>query len=160
VSGPEAAKLAPIDEAFHAALRELDDYLEHADDERRAELCLPLASRLALHEAGLDLTRLRAEAEAFVQATPLSDRVLSGYAEQAAWWLGQRMLLDAEDNPLPAEQVQATLDAARAAIATRADQIEAAGFPRVAAGFRSVLSGTDDDALREALALRIVETVT
>ncbi len=160
MSGPEAAKLAPIDEAFHDALQELEDYLEPADDDRRAELCLPLASRLALPEAGLDLARLRAEAEAFVHATPLSDRVLAGFAEQAAWWLSQRMLLDAQDHPLPAAEVQATLDTTRAAIAARAEQIEAAGFPRVAAGFRDVSSGTGDDALREALALRIVETVT
>ncbi|HSP71173.1 MAG TPA: hypothetical protein VLN26_02330 [Gaiellaceae bacterium] len=152
-----------LDEGFRAALAELEDYLEGMPDERLAELVLPFASRWALHDSGLDIARYRAEAEVFVQATPFPDRILAGYAEQVAWWLGQRMLLDEQDAPRPPEEAQAVLDGARAAVARRAGQVEAAGYPRVAEGFRRVLAGSQgappDDPLWEALALRIAETL-
>lgn len=152
-----------LDESFRAALQELEEYLAELPDQRLAELVLPLASRWALHESGLDVARYRGEAEVFVQATPFSDRILTGYAEQVAWWLGQRMLLDEQDAPRPPGAAQAVLDAARTAVARRTEQVEEAGYPRVAEGFRHVLAGSQgtppDDPLWEALALRIAETL-
>lgn len=152
-----------LDEGFRAALQELEDYLDGVDDARLAELVLPLASRWVLLESGLDVVRLRDEAETLVAATPLSDRILAGYEEQVAWWVSQRMLLDAESRPLPPEQPAAVITAARDAVARRAAQVEAAGYPQVARGFRGVLAASQaeppDDPLWSALALRIAESV-
>ena len=163
MSESEPAQTEQLDEGFRVALQELEDYLEGMPDERLAALVLPFASRWALHDSGLDVARYRAEAEVFVQATPFPDRILAGFAEQVAWWLGQRMLLDEQDEPRPPEETQAVLDGARAAVGRRAAQVEEAGYPRVAEGFRQVLAGSQgeppDDPLWEALALRIAETL-
>ena len=152
-----------LDPGFRAALQELEDYLDGFPEERLEELVLPLGSRWVLVESGLDVARYREEAETFVLAAPLSDRILPGYETQVAWWLARRMQLDVENEPLPPEQPAAVLAAARAALERRAAQVEAAGYPLVAAGFRRVLAASQgeppDDPLWAALALRIAESV-
>jgi hypothetical protein len=152
-----------LDDAFRHALLELEDYLLDMPEERLTELVLPFASRWALPQSGLDLVRLREEAHLFVQATPLSDRILAGYVEQVAWWVSERMLLGEDEQP--------DLEAARACVATvrveieqRAELVEAAGYPRVAAAFRQALEETAGgeppaNLLWRALALRIAESV-
>ena len=153
----------PLDEGFRAALFELEEYLDGMPRERLGELVLPLATRWVLPQSGFDLVRLRQEAETLVQATPLSERILSGYVDQVAWWVSQRMLVDDSDEP--------DLDSARARLANVRDQIEqrgatveAAGFARVADGFRLALEETAGgeppaNPLWSALALRIAESV-
>jgi hypothetical protein len=152
-----------LDEPFRVALAELDDYLEDVPDERLVGLVLPFASRWMLPEVGLDLQRLRYEADLFVKATPQSDRIVSGYVDHVAYWVSQRMLLDERDEPQPAVAA-AQLQAARATLAQRAELVEREGFPRVAAGLRRVLdesSGGEppDDRLWTAFAVRIAESV-
>ncbi len=139
-----------LDETLRAAVAELEDYLDGVDGPRAAELVLPFASRWALPELGLDLARLRAEAETLVQATPLSDRIVSGYADHVAYWVSQRMLVDGERGP--------RLALARVRLRGLAADLEGGGFPRVAGGVRAA-AAADDEALWTALALRIAETV-
>src|SRR4030095_2628400 len=88
-----------LDEEFRAALFELDEYLDGMPRKELGGLVLTLATRSALPQAGFDLVRLREEADTLVQATPLSERILSGYVDQVAWWVSQRMLLDDADEP-------------------------------------------------------------
>jgi hypothetical protein len=154
---------AVLDESFRVALTELEDYLEAVPDERLTALVLPFASRWTLPEAGLDLGRLRDEADLFVKATPQSDRIVSGYVDHVAYWVSQRMLLDEHDEPQPAVAV-AQLQVARAKLAERAELVEREGFPRVAAGLRRVLDESSggpppDDRLWTAFAVRIAESV-
>jgi hypothetical protein len=139
-----------LDETLRAAVAELVDYLDGVAGPRAAELVLPFASRWALPELGLDLARLRAEAETLVQATPLSDRIVSGYADHVAYWVSQRMLVDGERAPRVA--------LARVRLRGFAADLEDAGFPHVAGGVRAA-AAADDEALWTALALRIAETV-
>jgi hypothetical protein len=152
-----------LDAPLREALAELEEYLTGVPDERAAELVLPFASRWVLPEAGFDLDRLREEAETMMRATPLSDRIVSGYADHLAYWVSQRMLLDANDVPHP-EASATQLEAARATLAERAALVEAEGFPAVAAGLQQTLdesSGGEppDDLLWTAMALRIAESV-
>jgi len=74
---------------------------------------LPLASRWTLPDSGLDVVRLREEAHVFVQATPLSDRILGCYVDQVAWWVSERMLLGADGEP-DLESARASLTTVRA----------------------------------------------
>jgi hypothetical protein len=136
-----------IDESLRAGLAELEDYLDGVPDERAAELTLPFASRWVLPELGFDLGRLQEEADTFVKATPLSDRILSGYADQVGYWVSQRMALDG-DAATQLRRAEAMLD-------DRAQLVEAEGFPRVATGLRRATG----DPLWSALALRIAESV-
>jgi hypothetical protein len=152
-----------LDESLRDALGELEDYLEGVPEERSSELVLPFASRWVLPAVGLDLGRLRDEADTFVKATPLSDRIVSGYVDHVAYWVSQRMLLDERDEPQPAVAA-AQLEVARAMLAERAGLVEQEGFPRVAAGVRRALDDSSggrppDDRLWSALALRIAESV-
>jgi hypothetical protein len=152
-----------LDETLREALAELEDYLEGVAVEHSSELVLPFASRWVLPEVGLDLGRLREEADTFAKATPLSDRIVSGYADHLAYWVSQRMLLDERDEPQPAVAA-AQLELARATLAARARLVEDEGFPRVAAGLRRALDDSSgglppDDRLWSALALRIAESV-
>jgi hypothetical protein len=152
-----------LEESFRVALTELEDYLEDLPDERLIASVLPFASRWILPEVGLDLRRLRDEADLFVKATPQSDRIVSGYADHVAYWVSQRMLLDEHDEPQPAVAA-AQLEGARATLAQRAELLEGEGFPRVAAGVRRVLDESSavqpaDDRLWVAFALRIAESV-
>ena len=135
-----------IDDSLRAALAELEDYLDGVPDERAAELTLPFASRWVLPDLGFDLARLQEEADTFVKATPLSDRILTGYADQVGYWISQRMALDGD--------AAARLHRAEALLADRARLVEDEGFPRVAAGLRRA----EGDPLWSALALRIAES--
>lgn len=151
-----------LDDAFRHALLELEEYLHDTPDERLVELVLPFASRWTLPQSGLDLVRLREEAHLFVQATPLSDRILTAYADQVAWWVSERMLLGEDEQP-DVEAAGTCLTTVRADIEQRAGLVEKAGYPRVAAAFRRVLeetAGGDPPAnlLWRALALRIAES--
>jgi hypothetical protein len=151
-----------LDDAFRHALLEIEDYLHDMPDERLVELVLPFASRWTLPQSGLDLVRLREEAELFVRATPLSDRILTGYVDQVAWWLSERMLLGADEQP-DVEAAQAYLTTVRAEIEQRAGMVETAGYLRVAAAFRRVREETAGgvppaNLLWRALALRIAES--
>jgi hypothetical protein len=152
-----------LDDSLRAALAELEDYLDGMPEERVPELVLPFASRWILPELGLDLQRLREEADTLVQATPLSDRIVSGYVDHVAYWVSQRMLLDGEDRPQPAAAA-AQLETARALLAERAALVSDAGFARIGAGLRRALdesSGGEppDDRVWSALATRIAESV-
>jgi hypothetical protein len=153
----------PLDEAFRAALFELEEYLDGMPPEQLGTLVLPLATRWVLPQSGFDLARLRDEAETLVQATPLSERILSGFVDQVAWWVSQRMLLDDGEEP-DLETARARLAAARDQIEQHAATVEAAGFNRVAQGFRLALEETAGgeppaNPLWSALALRIAESV-
>ena len=154
---------AALDEAFRDALLELEEYLDGIPREQLAGLVLPFATRWVLPETGFDVGRLRAEADALVQATPLSERILAGYVEQVAWWVSQRMLLDDADEP-DLEAARERLATARDEIENRAATVEAAGFPRVAYAFRLALEETAGgeppaNPLWSALALRVAESV-
>jgi hypothetical protein len=153
----------PFDEEFRVALAELESYLEGIADDRVGEVVLPFASRWVLGGSGLDVDRLREEADVFVKATPQPDRILAGYREQAAYWVSQRMLLDERDEPRPGGGRE-ELARARAVLEERASLVEAEGFPRVAAAFRQLLEATAGgsppaDLLWNAMALRIAESV-
>jgi len=154
---------AALDETFRAALLELEEYLDGMPREQLGGLVLPFASRWVLPQAGFDLARLRDEAETLVQATPVPERILSGYVDQVAWFVSQRMLLDDADHE-DREAARAKLGAARDQIEERAATVEAAGFPHVADGFRLALEETAGgeppaNPLWSAFALRIAESV-
>ena len=155
--------MTELDEGFREALRELDDYLDGMPREQLGELVLPFATRWVLPHAGFDLARLRAEADTLVKATPVPDRILAGYADQVAWWVAQRMLLDEAEQPDP-EAARARLATARAEIESRAATVAAAGFGRVANALQLALEETAGgeppaNPLWNALALRIAESV-
>ena len=151
-----------LDDEFREALLELEEYLEGMPTERVGELVLPFASRWALPRAGFDLTRLRDETNTFVQATPGSERILTGYVDQVAWWVSQRMLVDDAEEP-DLDSARARLANVRDQIEQRAAAVEVAGFTRVAEGFRLALEETAGgeppaNPLWSALALRIAES--
>jgi hypothetical protein len=136
-----------IDDPLREALAELEDYLDGVPEDRIAELTLPFASRWVLPDLGFDLPRLQDEADSFVQATPLSDRILSSYKAHLTYWVEQRMALDGD--------AATQLGRAQAMLAERARLVEAEGFPRVAHGLRAAAG----DPLWTALAERIAESV-
>jgi hypothetical protein len=153
----------PLDDAFRAALLELEEYLDGMPRDRLGELVLPFATRWVLPQAGFDLVRLREEADRLVQATPLSERILAGYVDQVAWWVSQRMLVDGGEEP-DLETAGTRLARVRDEIEQRAVTVEAAGYPRVADAFRVALEETAGgeppaNPLWSALALRIAESV-
>ena len=137
-----------MNEDLREAVAELEDYLDGVPRERTPELVLPFASRWILGDVGLDLARLREEADTLVKATPLSDRIVSGYVDHVAYWVSQRMLLDSDH--------AGQLARARAELSERAALLDAEGFPRVAAGVRGSLESAD---VWSALAERIAESV-
>ncbi|MDA0159429.1 hypothetical protein OM076_04065 [Solirubrobacter ginsenosidimutans] len=139
--------MTEIDDSLRTALAELEDYLDGVPDERVAELTLPFASRWVLPELGFDLPRLQEEADTFVKATPLSDRILSSYPGQVGYWVEQRMALDGD--------AATQLRRAETMLAERAQLVEDEGFPRVAAGLRRAAG----DPLWSAIAQRIAESV-
>jgi hypothetical protein len=159
---PQEPDQPVLDDAFRHALLELEEYLHDMPDERVAELVLPFASRWALPQSGLDVVRLRDEAHLFVQATALSDRILTGYVDQVAWWVSERMLLNEDEQP-DLEAAQTCLATVRTEIEQRAGLVETAGYPLVAAAFRRALEETAGgeppaNLLWRALALRIAES--
>ena len=136
-----------IDDTLRDALAELEDYLDGVPQDRAGTLTLPFASRWVLPDLGFDLARLQEEADTFVQATPLSDRILSGYADQVGYWVAQRMALDGD--------AATQLRRAETMLADRAQLVEDEGFERVATGLRDA----HGEPLWAALALRIAESV-
>ena len=135
-----------IDDTLREALAELEDYLDGVPEERAAELVLPFAARWVLPDLGFDLPRLQDEAETFVAATPLSDRILTSYKDHLTYWVEQRMALDGD--------AATQLNRAQAMLAQRADEVQQDGFPRVADGLRRATG----DPLWTALAARIAES--
>ena len=160
--GEKSVDAGPFDDEFRAALAELESYQEGISDDRIREVVLPFASRWVLRSSGLDVDRLREEADVFVKATPQPDRILTGYREQAAYWVSQRMLLDEHDEPRPGGGRE-ELATARAELERRARLVEVEGFARVGAAFRRLLEETAGgsppaDLLWSAMALRIAES--
>ena len=139
-----------MDDALREALAELEDYLDGVPEDRAAELVLPFGSRWILPALGFDLPRLTEEAETFVQATPLSDRILSNYPDHVAYWVSQRMLVDTDEGERRAR--------ARSELTERAQLVGDEGFPRVAAALSQLAAGPDER-VWSALALRIAESV-
>jgi hypothetical protein len=142
---------AGLDEIAREALAELEAYLEGWDPRELGELVLPLGSRWVLNDAGLDVERLRREAELLVRATPLSDRILLGFPDHVAYWISQRMMVDEHEVEQP-DQAAARLQAARSALAQRAELVRDAGFPLVALGFDAVLDSDSGSATATATA--------
>jgi hypothetical protein len=160
----EAVEPPLIDGSLRDALAELEAYLDLHEDERLAELTLPFGSRWVLNDIGLDVTRLRDEADVLVKATPLSDRILANHVSHVTYWVSQRMMLDA-DETRQTERATEQLRAAAALLSERADLVETEGFPLVAQGLRASATTSSggrppDDALWQAMAQRIAESVT
>jgi hypothetical protein len=149
---------SPIPDGLRPALAELEAYLDGEPPERLAELVLVLASTWVLGDAGFDLDRYFAEAKTFYDVTPEHDRVLSSFPDAMGYYLALRLTMG-EDDQIDGGTSQRRLDAARAALALRADWVEA-DYPLIAAGFRRLLEETEggappDDRLWRALARRI-----
>ncbi len=127
-------------------IAELDAWLQGEPDEKLVGHVLPFATEWVLKEIeGLDVKRYTEEAKLFVLATPLADRVLLRYPDDVAYWVGQRMLVNADHEP-ELELARAVLDTARELIGERAALLEQEGYRNVAAGFRRLL---DESSYRE-----------
>jgi hypothetical protein len=152
-----------LEESLAEALDELEAYLNAQPDSKLMELTLPFGSRWVLNDAGLDITRLRDEADVLVKATPLSDRILDNHLGHVTYWVSQRMMLDANEERQP-EMAATQLEVARATLAQRADLLDEQGFPLVATGLRRAAEESSggappDDLLWTAMATRIAESV-
>jgi hypothetical protein len=144
----------PLADRIRAALVELEAFLEGEPDDVVAEIALPVASALALPEAGFDLDKAVHDAHLFVESYPKEGFVIGNVAERGATWLAQRLVMQGK--------ARERREHARATVARCADEIEYE-FPRSAAAFRRLLEETaetppPEDRLWHALALRIVET--
>jgi hypothetical protein len=152
----------PFGPQLREMIAELDAWLEGQPEERLVEHVLPFATEWVLPEIdGLDVDRYREEAKVFILATPIGDRVLLRFKADAAYWVGQRMLVNAEHEPEP-ELARSILDSAREQLGARAELLEQEGYANVAAGFRRVLAESAGgeppaDLIWSALALRIAE---
>jgi hypothetical protein len=153
---------APLSPQLRELVAELEAWLPAQADDELAEHVLPFATEWVLRDVeGLDVDRLTEEAKVWVLATPMADRVLLRFRNDARFWVGQRMLMDERHEP-DWERARATLASARERIAERAELLEHEGFPNVAAGFRRLLDESAGgeppaDPVWSALALRIVE---
>jgi hypothetical protein len=159
----DAAAPPVLEESLLDALAELEAYLELRPEDELASLVLPFGSRWVLNDAGLDVTRLRDEADVLVKATPLSDRILLNHVEHVTYWVSQRMMLDEQEQRQP-ERAAAQLEVARATLLQRAALLEEQGFPLVALGLRRAVEESSggkppDDLLWTAMATRIAESV-
>jgi len=149
---------SPIPEGLRPALAELEAYLDGEPPEKLAELVLVLASTWVLGDAGFDLDRYYAEAKTFYDVTPEHDRVLNSFPDAMGYYLALRLTMT-EGDEIDRAGAQERLDAARAALALRAEWVEA-DYPLIAEGFRRLLEETEGDAppedrLWRALARRI-----
>jgi hypothetical protein len=141
---------------------ELETWLvQQPDDELAGHAVVP-ATRWVLEDVpGLDLARYTQEAEDFVVATPIWDRILARFPKDATYWMSQRLLMNEQHEP-ELDRARELLEAARTAIAGRAELLEREGFPRSAQSFRAhppVSAGGEPpaDVVWKGLALRIVE---
>ena len=149
---------SPIPEGLRPALAELEAYLDGEPPEKLAELVLVLASTWVLGDAGFDLDRYYAEAKTFYDVTPEHDRVLNSFPDAMGYYLALRLTMT-EGDEIDRAGAQERLDAARAALALRAEWVEA-DYPLIAEGFRRLLEETEggappEDRLWRALARRI-----
>ena len=149
---------SPIPPGLRDALAELEAYLDGEPPEKLSTHVLVLASTWVLGDAGFDLDRYYREAKDFYDVTPEHDRVLTSFPESMGFFLSLRLMMDEADE-IHREEAQARLDAARAALAARADWV-AADYPLIAEGFRRLLEETagsspPEDRLWFALARRI-----
>ena len=143
---------SPIPEGLRPALAELEAYLDGEPPEKLAELVWVLG------DAGFDLDRYYAEAKTFYDVTPEHDRVLNSFPDAMGYYLALRLTMTEADE-VDREAAHEKLDAARAALALRAEWVEA-DYPLIAEGFRRLLEETRDgappeDRLWRALARRI-----
>jgi hypothetical protein len=147
-----------IPEDLRPYLAELETYLDGEPVEKLSELVLVLASTWVLGDAGFDLDRYHAEAKTFYDVTPEHDRVLSSFPDAMGYYLALRLTMT-EDDEIDREAAEEKLDAARAALALRADWV-AGDYPLIADGFRRLLEETEggtppEDRLWQALGRRI-----
>jgi hypothetical protein len=152
------ARPSPIPEGLRPALAELEAYLDGEPLEKLSGHVLVLASTWVLGDAGLDLERAYAEAKTFYEITPEHDRVLSSFPDSMGYYMSLRLMM-AEGDELDREGAQVKLEAARAALALRAEWVER-DYPLIAEGFRRLLDETaggtpPDDRLWRALGRRI-----
>jgi len=148
----------PIPAGLRPALEELEAYLDGEPPEKLSEHVLVLASTWVLGDAGFDLDRYYREAKTFYDVTPEHDRVLISFPDSMAYYMALRLMMS-EDDEIDREAAQATLEKVRAALALRAEWVEA-DFPLIADGFHRLLAETEhgtppDDRLWRALARRI-----
>ena len=153
-----AAATSPIPEGIRPYLAELEAYLDGEPPEKLSELVLVLASTWVLGDAGFDLDRYYAEAKTFYDVTPEHDRVLSSFPDAMGYYLALRLTMTEADE-IDRESAQQQLDAARAALAQRAEWVRGE-YPLIAEGFRLLLEETEggtppEDRLWRALARRI-----
>ena len=131
---------SPIPEGLRPALAELEAYLDGEPPEKLAELVLVLASTWVLGDAGFDLDRYYAEAKTFYDVTPEHDRVLNSFPDAMGYYLALRLTMTEADE-VDGEAAHEKLGAARAALALRAEWVEA-DYPLIAEGFRRLLDET------------------
>jgi hypothetical protein len=158
-AGERAQRQAsPIPDGLRPALAELEAYLDGEPPEKLSTHVLVLASTWVLGDAGFDLDRYYAEAKTYYDITPEHDRVLSTFPDSMGYYLSLRLMMS-EDDEIDRDAAQAKLEAARAALALRAEWVEEE-FSLIADGFRRLLDETaggapPDDRLWRALARRI-----
>ncbi len=151
-------QVSPIPPDLRGPLAELEAFLEGDPPEQLSERVLVLASSWVLADAGFDLNRYYREAKVFHDVTPEHDRVLTSFPESMGFYLSLRLMMD-EDDQIHADEAERHLDAAREALAIRAEWV-ADDYPLIADGFRRLLEETKDgrppdDRLWHAMARRI-----
>jgi len=147
-----------IPEGLRPYLAELEAYLDGEPVEKLPELVLVLASTWVLGDAGFDLDRYYGEAKTFYDMTAEHDRVLTSFPDSMGYYLALRLTMT-DDDEIDREAAQEKLEAARAALALRAEWVEGE-YPLIAEGFRRLLEETEggtppEDRLWQALARRI-----
>jgi hypothetical protein len=152
------AGTGPIPDGLRPALEELEAYLDGEPPEKLSEHVLVLASTWVLGDAGFDLDRYYREAKTFYDVTPEHDRVLISFPDSMGYYIALRLTMS-KDDEIDRDAAQAKLEKVRAALALRAEWVEA-DFPLIADGFRRLLAETEDgvppdDRLWRALARRI-----
>jgi len=149
---------SPIPDGLRPALAELESYLDGEPPEKLAGHVLVLASTWVLGDAGFDLDRYYAEAKTFYDITPEHDRVLNSFPDSIGYYIALRLTMT-PDGEVDREGARASMAAARAGVAARADWLEDE-YPLIANGLRRLLVETaggepPDDVLWRALARRI-----
>jgi hypothetical protein len=148
----------PIPEGLRPALAELEAYLVGEPEEKLSSHVLVLASTWVLGDAGFDLDRYYAEAKTFYEVTSEYDRILASFPDSMGFYVSLRLTMN-EAGEVEPERARAQLEAARAALAERARQVEP-DYPLIADGLRRLLEETTggsppEDRLWHAMARRI-----